>query len=467
MCVTDLTNSEIVLGKLAARLLPVLSLVVATVPVLALAGLLGGIIIEAIVTLTLITVTLAVLGCALAMAISVRATKTHEVLMAVYGIEAFWVLGPCIWDLLEIGGVIPGVPAWFMAINPFVLAWAPYAWPNYLTMGQVAAVLGGTLALSGVLVIYAVVRLRADLTGRRTRTIRLVSWIAKAHTRLAAWRPGPSLDNDPVLWREWRRGQSSRLARVVWAFYIMLAVAGTGWGIIILSVDHRGGDQCLEFVSALQATFGLMLVSLAAPTVLAEERVRGSLDVLLATPLSTDRIVLSKWWGIYRVVPAVALLPAIAAVLMAATEPTVPPSRIARVVGFTPIPLSAFDRIAHGCLPMAMLLVQGALVTSVGLLLATWIQRVGRAVAVSVVYYICFTFGWLVVLEMGIIPDTLAWLGLSQSNDSEGFVEWLIALASPLGAQFSAEMAAELPAESWGALYIGEISCSWRLCWRP
>ncbi len=94
MCVTDLTNSEIVLGKLAARLLPVLSLVVATVPVLALAGLLGGVIIEAIVTLTLITVTLAVFGCSLAMAISVRATKTHEVLMAVYGIEAIWVLGP-------------------------------------------------------------------------------------------------------------------------------------------------------------------------------------------------------------------------------------------------------------------------------------------------------------------------------------------------------------------------------------
>ncbi len=74
-----------------------------------------------------------------------------------------------------------------------------------------------------------------------------------------------------------------------------------------------------------------MLVSLAAPTVLAEERVRGSLDVLLATPLSTDRIVLSKWWGIYRVVPALALLPAIGAVLIAATEPTFPPFRMARV----------------------------------------------------------------------------------------------------------------------------------------
>ena len=50
--------------------------VVATIPVLALAGLLGGVIIDAIVSLTLITITLAVFGCSLAMAISVRATRT-------------------------------------------------------------------------------------------------------------------------------------------------------------------------------------------------------------------------------------------------------------------------------------------------------------------------------------------------------------------------------------------------------
>ena len=68
MLVTDLTDSEIVLGKLAARLLPVVALVAATVPVLAIAGLLGGIIIEAIATLTLITFALAALGCALALA---------------------------------------------------------------------------------------------------------------------------------------------------------------------------------------------------------------------------------------------------------------------------------------------------------------------------------------------------------------------------------------------------------------
>ena len=73
------------------------------------------------------------------------------------------------------------------------------------------------------------------------------------------------------------------------------------------------------------ATFGLLLASLATPTVLAEERLRGSLDVLMSTPLLTDRIVLAKWWGAYRIVPALALLPAIGAVCVAVSLPDVYP----------------------------------------------------------------------------------------------------------------------------------------------
>ena len=79
MLVTELADTEIVLGKLAARLLPVVALVAATIPVLALSGLLGGVIFEAILSLTLITLALALFGCTLALAFSVRATKTHEV----------------------------------------------------------------------------------------------------------------------------------------------------------------------------------------------------------------------------------------------------------------------------------------------------------------------------------------------------------------------------------------------------
>ena len=165
MLATDLGDAEIVLGKLAARLVPILALVAATVPVLALAGLLGGIIIEAILALTLITLAVAVLGCTLALAISVRATKTHEVLMAVYGIEFVWILAPLLWVLLASSRVVAPVPGWYVGINPFVLAWAPYAWPDYPSPEWLAGVLGGMMAISAGLTVFAVLRLRAEITG--------------------------------------------------------------------------------------------------------------------------------------------------------------------------------------------------------------------------------------------------------------------------------------------------------------
>jgi hypothetical protein len=271
-------------------------------------------------------------------------------------------------------------------INPFVLAWAPYTWPGFVGIEVVGWVVGVTLALSAVLVAYTVRRLRADMTGGSGQRLnRLTSWLATARARLSAWRPGPSLDRDPVLWREWRRGRPSRLARVVWGMYIALASAGTALGIYAVTQNYGGGHQFLSVINGLEATFGLLLVSLAAPTVLAEERVRGSLDVLMATPLSTDRIVLAKWWGAFRVVPSLALLPAIGAIIIAAGElnpgfrrgGSVPP----------PIPLDTIDRLALACLPVALFLVQGAAVTSLGLALATWVRRLGRAVATSVTLY--------------------------------------------------------------------------------
>ena len=225
MLVTDLTDSEIVLGKLAARLLPVFALVGATVPVLALAGLLGGIIIEAIATLTLITFALAVLGCALALAFSVRATKVHEVLMAVYGIEAVWIVGAT--RLVVAGGcrgrarascLVPGHQSLRSGLGALRLdesrgnrvlcsgRWAQRSscrrdWSLLPCFGSGPSATKGT----GV------------------RATKVSSWISRARAWVQARRPGPSLDDDPVLWREWRRGRPSRLARIIWGFYFALA----------------------------------------------------------------------------------------------------------------------------------------------------------------------------------------------------------------------------------------------------
>ena len=233
MLVTELTSAEIVLGKLAARLAPVVALVAATMPVLALAGLLGGVVIEAIVALTLMTLVLAIFGCTLALAISVRASKTHEVLMAVYGIEpsGCWAL---IWFILEETGLIRAVPDWLWAVNPFRSGVGPYSMAAGCQHAwELTVLLCGVLAFSAGLTAYARCSGCGPMSpaGPAQETNWFSAGLAGSTQRLAAWRPGPSLDDNPVLWREWRRGRPSRLARIVWGVFISASVAGTGWGL--------------------------------------------------------------------------------------------------------------------------------------------------------------------------------------------------------------------------------------------
>src|SRR5262249_32630057 len=94
---TDLTDAEIVLCKLAARLVPVLGLVACTGPVLALATLFGGVDPAMLTGAILVWLACAVFGCTLALTLSIWGRKTHEVLLATYAFGISWLLSPLIW----------------------------------------------------------------------------------------------------------------------------------------------------------------------------------------------------------------------------------------------------------------------------------------------------------------------------------------------------------------------------------
>jgi ABC-type Na+ efflux pump permease subunit len=65
---------------------------------------------------------------------------------------------------------------------------------------------------------------------------------------------------------------------------------------------------------------GLLLLSVAASTSLVKERVHGSLDLLLSTPLPTRSILIGKWRGAFRSVRSVIIWAAlIAGVLVTAS----------------------------------------------------------------------------------------------------------------------------------------------------
>src|SRR4051812_40082017 len=145
MMVTDLSDVEIVLGTLAARLAPIFGMIACGVPVMALAALLGGIDFGALAGAFAVSLALAVLGCVLALTLSVWVTKMHEVLMAVYMAEALWLLSLPIW--LSMGWGTPGPPAWFGKANPYVLVFAPSAASTPAGIAAYVVFIGIVLAL--------------------------------------------------------------------------------------------------------------------------------------------------------------------------------------------------------------------------------------------------------------------------------------------------------------------------------
>jgi ABC-type transport system involved in multi-copper enzyme maturation permease subunit len=298
LLVTDLSATEIILGKLGARLLPVLGLVAAGLPILALATLLGGIDPGALLGGLLVTLGVGVLGCALALALSVWADRPHEAALATYLVGAVPLLVLPAWQLLPAGWGIGLPPTWLEKANPFWLAFAPYARPQGVRLEDDLTFLGGCLGLAALSSALAVVTLRRAAQ-------RPVNGTCRRRERARRGTPLyiPSLDFNPILWRELNGRRSSGRVRVAWALYAVTSV-----GASALTVATAGGGW-EELLIAFQYAAGLLLVSVTSVTALFEERVCGSLDVLLATPLPTSAIVWASggapsaapcWWRCSR-----------------------------------------------------------------------------------------------------------------------------------------------------------------------
>ena len=240
MLVTDLSAAEIVLGKLAARLAPVIGVLACTFPVLEILTLLGGVDPDAILGAYVVTVGVAVLSCSLAMTFSLWARKAHEALLSTYLVLFLWLLaGPMIDVLGSTNGRL-----WLplpRSFEPFFLALAPYwspgtvGWGDYLLF--LAAICSISAALSGVAIlrIRAVCRHDSVPNARRSNFWLRGGNIWRFVNKSTAWL-GPSLDSDPIVWREWRRSFSSR-----WMFLIAITYAGLS---ILLQPDFARLVEC-------------------------------------------------------------------------------------------------------------------------------------------------------------------------------------------------------------------------------
>ena len=436
---TDLSDAEIVLGKLAARLVPVIGMILCVAPVLAIATLFGGIDPVGITGALLVLLSCAIFGCSLALTLSVWGRKTHEVLMATYVFGILYVLAaPIYWGvhaMLPAALRAPWLPSFWdiLRYNPIFLVMATLGSPPPIiapvTIGTHATFLGLGLAASALLICAATWRIRPVVIwqfGQAERALRrrkrpawsldrFERWV-RAHLRLCrlvrrAW-PAPSLDRNPVLWRECHRRRLSPWNLAVWGTYILLCGGFSAYAIAEMIAGKFWARDVGMMVNGLQVGAGLLLLSVSAATSLAEERQRGSLDVLMSTPLPTRSIVWGKWWGAFRAVPPLLVLPVVVAIALSFHT----------------------GRFWGAALIAALILAYGAAITSLGLAMATWVPRMGRAAAVTVGLYTIVCIGWA--------PMAMFIFGEDSGDDGVG-----IAAASPVAGVgiFSAMLGNDTP----------------------
>jgi ABC-type transport system involved in multi-copper enzyme maturation permease subunit len=388
---TDLSDAEIVLGKLGVRLIPVLGLIVCVLPVVSLSSLLGGIDPMALLGSFLVASGCAFVGCSLAMTLSVYGRKTHEVLMMTYMILIVWLMLPGLAAMAAYFLGIRAGPGASVALgqiiidtNPYYLMFAPYLDRSSVGPATFLAFLGACLATSAGLVMLATARVRQVALRQAGRPATPRRRLVPSPRRPSWWPrlPGPSLDSNPVAWREWHRMRPSPMMRVAWGLYTAL---GLLWLALALRPDGppRAIAEEIALMSSIQVSIGLLLLSVGSATSLAEERVRGSLDVLLATPMSTRSILAGKWWGGFRRVGPILFWPACLSVRLLLEGGSFP--------GYL--------------LMIGAILAQGAVITGLGLALATWVSRLGQAVALCVAAYVIFSVGWPFLVAVLSLPN--------------------------------------------------------------
>jgi ABC-type transport system involved in multi-copper enzyme maturation permease subunit len=343
LLLTRLSNSELVLGKLAASLLHVVVLLAAGLPLFMLAALLGGVSFGQIRQVMLVTLA-SVLACgSLGSTLALWREKTYQALALTLLVLVLWLgLG----ELLAAGlfGDQPaGIPAaaWAIALSPWqagLEACRPFASPVTFPgplQNPVWVFLLAALAGSAVLNLVAVARVRAWNTAREDRPPQAAEEAGSGEQGAASREfsgeacPGlPGLPGErataggrrvwdnPVLWREirtWAYGRRMLVLRLAYLLVFAVAAASFCWMV-------RGG-QPLGVGQAAAALLPLVLLSLVlvnaqAVTSLTAERDARALDLLLVTDLTPREIIFGKLGGVLYNTKEMVLLPLVLCVCL-------------------------------------------------------------------------------------------------------------------------------------------------------
>jgi ABC-type transport system involved in multi-copper enzyme maturation permease subunit len=316
---TDLRNHEVVLGKLASRLVNLGFVVLTGLPILALLQLLGGVDPGLMATGFAATVVTILSLAALSILFSTMTRRARDAIILTYlAVPAYLAVGGLAFLLLVPPGWadFPSTGAWHSPVTlKDVVEWFNAGNLVYAFIQVVSAYGGGTLStvLAGVLGRYALFHglvvlgccVAAVLRVRRAALAEQVVRVRKPGP--GARRRRPSVSGRPMVWKELHAERGFRLH---WFGRILVGVlVGASFIPLWLIVDDhlsRGTSDTVlaEQMNAWVRGVGtgvacLLLLGVAVRAVggVSGERERQTLDSLLTSPLEGRDILYGKWLG--------------------------------------------------------------------------------------------------------------------------------------------------------------------------
>ncbi len=318
---SQLTSPEIVLGKLAAKLLHLAVILAIGLPIISLLSLFGGVDPLEIGLVYVVTISSMLFVASLSVGISAFARRVRDAIMGTYLVCLLWLSVPSILISLvsslngPITSIVNAVCTPFLVTNPFwFLSQSGGISSNSLS--EIAWMLTGQSIFSLLFLGMATFRLRPSFRNegaqRRKGKRRLGRSGKEPRPRLF---PRPPIGTNPMLWKERYSVRLGLVARIAGSFVALGVIGATCVTLYDLGFDAFGElltfgyspmvnydsreslNEATRIIGALTYILIGLGVAVGAASSIAVEREQDTWTSLLTTDLSSTEILKAKMLG--------------------------------------------------------------------------------------------------------------------------------------------------------------------------
>lgn len=311
---TPMTSAQIVLGKLASRVVQLIILGLLTLPALLMLRLLGGLNTQAVIAGAALTTSAAFFAASVGLLLSIINNRPWSVMVLAEVITLAYCFGPIaiatVYMMLAGGGGSggSGVQRLFAVLahmSPALSLIAVTMKENGAPMSVSSFQLWSVASGATIVISCLICALAVALTRRAMRT-HIRGSVRAERKKVKNGRASRTVSDDPIFWHEMR----SKWVGSKWAAAVLgvIVLGFLGWVFYLATVNDEWEGLHYTFVLMLGLAQALMAMVTTTGRI-ASERQKRTWEVLLTTPLPAWRIVMGKLIaGVVRLSPVPILL---------------------------------------------------------------------------------------------------------------------------------------------------------------